>query len=217
MPNKERILFIDDSPDIRAMYDLLFTGMGFEVFTSSDGSEGLRHYKDLLCPIVILDAMLPSAVTDGLNGFILSAKIKTINPAAITIIVTGLPDDAETRMRILDSRADAILIKPVSAEGLLIEIRTVQAKRETLKPKALRAPEQDHSQWGIFSFTGRELVFIAAFLIAVGVNIWFMARVELAITELQNKTEKVDAFRIADDGKIMRIQGTLDAITKGVK
>lgn len=145
MSNRERILVVDDLPDIRAMYDLLFTGMGFEVFTSGDGTEALRHYKDLLCPIVILDAMLPSAVSDGLNGFTLSAKIKAVNPDAITVIVTGLPDDAQTRMRILDSRADAILIKPISADRLLLEIRSIQAKKEVLKPRTMKAPSTNRT------------------------------------------------------------------------
>lgn len=140
MASKEQILFVDDDPDTRSLYDHQFSAFGYDVLMANDGPLALEIYNKHLTPVAVIDAILPSAVSSGLNGFAVSARIRDINPSAIIIIATGLPNDAQTKVRILDSKADKILIKPVTPLELLSEIRYIQAKREAVKPRALRAP-----------------------------------------------------------------------------
>jgi len=139
MASNEQILIVDDSQDLREMLAAGLRLEGYSPILASDGPEALATYDRLHCPIILLDVVLPSAVTDDLNGYAVSAKIKEIDPDAIVIIMTGLAGNM-AQVRLLDSKADRVLIKPVMPEQVASEIKYIQAKREALKPHVMKAP-----------------------------------------------------------------------------
>lgn len=142
MANRESILIVDDYDDTREMLEVGLPHFGYKTYAARDGVEALNLYAQVKCQIAIVDVMLPSAISDDLNGYKVSAKIKEVNPDAIVVIVTGVtePNEPIAKVRILDSHADKILTKPVTVDQVVSEIQYIQAKREAVKPKIMRAP-----------------------------------------------------------------------------
>lgn len=54
-----RVLVIDDDPSVRQMLELIFVLEGFEVHTSSDGTEGLSAVAAIAPDVIVLDVMMP--------------------------------------------------------------------------------------------------------------------------------------------------------------
>jgi len=59
-----RVLVVDDEPDVRELLARILTGSGYEVFKAGSGEEGLVLVSELLPDLVVLDIVLP-----GLSGF----------------------------------------------------------------------------------------------------------------------------------------------------
>jgi DNA-binding response OmpR family regulator len=163
MVNREQVLIIEDNADLCELYRAGLSSYGYGPVSASDGPEGLATYDRLHCPIVLVDVGLPSAVTQNLNGYGVSTKIKAIDPGAIVIIITGM-DDPMPDIRILDSHADRILTKPVTVDQIASEIEYIKAKKEAIHPRAAKAPGQLGGSW----FSDKELMF------AVVVIIWML-------------------------------------------
>ncbi|MFH1007517.1 MAG: response regulator [Candidatus Latescibacterota bacterium] len=71
-----RILIVDDDPDVvEAMKLTLETG-GYEVFEASNGREGLQKVKELSPDLLILDVMMDSDT----EGFQVSYALRTPDP-----------------------------------------------------------------------------------------------------------------------------------------
>lgn len=85
-PSAPKILIVDDEPDILAVLKVKLEKNGFEVFTASDGVEGMYRAFAVQPDVIILDIMMPrmdgtevcarltnSAVTRGIPIIFLSA------------------------------------------------------------------------------------------------------------------------------------------------
>lgn len=59
MPEKRKILIVEDDRDIRRTVELHLTSLGFEILTASDGKEGLEKAKISKPDLIILDLGLP--------------------------------------------------------------------------------------------------------------------------------------------------------------
>ena len=53
------VLIVDDEEDLRDMMMFQFKARGFEVFTASDGIEGLERLKSVSPSLIILDINMP--------------------------------------------------------------------------------------------------------------------------------------------------------------
>jgi DNA-binding response OmpR family regulator len=60
---KEKVLVVDDSPDLLRIVQLCLERADFEVFTAANGREGLQRTYAVQPDLVILDVMMP-----GLDG-----------------------------------------------------------------------------------------------------------------------------------------------------
>ena len=63
MPNRFRVLVIDDDPGVREYLQTLATRQGYDVFVAADGESALAGLDETRPDIVTLDAILP-----GLDG-----------------------------------------------------------------------------------------------------------------------------------------------------
>lgn len=62
---KQRILVVDDEPQIRSMLRELLTRVGFDVSEASDGKEAIETLRRELFDVVIADILMPEK--DGLE------------------------------------------------------------------------------------------------------------------------------------------------------
>ncbi len=122
---KERILIIDDDPDIRDVLDLSLSEH-YNVFAARNGKEGLEMVKSKNPDLIITDYNMPV-----MNGpeFCLQLRRDILLRHLPIIMLTG---KGETKDMVygIESGADDYLIKPFEPETLLARIRMI-LKRTT--------------------------------------------------------------------------------------
>ena len=62
----EKILIVDDEPDIVELLDYHLTKEGYKTKTSHNGKEALEVAKDFLPDLILLDLMMPEM--DGITA-----------------------------------------------------------------------------------------------------------------------------------------------------
>jgi two-component system KDP operon response regulator KdpE len=112
----DRILVIDDEPQITRVLRAALTAQRFDVRTANDPEEGLLLYKDWLPDLVVTDLMMP-----GLSGVEVCRAIRA--QSAIPIIVLSVRDHERSKVEALDAGADDYVTKPFSIQELLARVR----------------------------------------------------------------------------------------------
>jgi chemotaxis protein histidine kinase CheA len=108
------VLVVDDSISVRRGMARQLHGLGLKVQEVSDGLEALGRLRDFHYGLVVTDLEMPK-----LDGFALLAEIKrSASLSTIPVIVASTRSDAETRRRLLELGAQALLSKPVDPREL---------------------------------------------------------------------------------------------------
>ncbi len=119
MDNK--ILIVDDEPDIVDLVSYNLKKDGFRVTTASDGEEALHKIRKDKFALVVLDLMLP-----GMQGVELCRIIRNEPRTAGTpIIMLTAKGEEVDRVIGLESGADDYMTKPFSARELIARIKAV--------------------------------------------------------------------------------------------
>jgi two-component system, OmpR family, phosphate regulon response regulator PhoB len=130
---QERILVVDDEPDIVALVAYHLARAGYGVSTASTGTEALAKATSELPALIVLDLMLP-----GMSGFEVLERLRA-NPATAQIAVLTLTArrDEPDRVRGLTLGADDYLTKPFSPQELTLRVGAILRR--------LRAPRLSQS------------------------------------------------------------------------
>ena len=118
-----RILVVDDEPDLRITYERLLRREGYRVVTAGSRGEGLHLVVADPPRLVISDLKLP----DG-DGIEIVRAARALAPPVPVIVVTAFASSA-TREAALASGAAAILAKPFAASELLRLVQTELARK----------------------------------------------------------------------------------------
>jgi chemotaxis protein histidine kinase CheA/CheY-like chemotaxis protein len=103
------VLVVDDSISVRRGMARQLRSLGLKVREASDGLEALGRLRDARYGLVLTDLEMPK-----LDGFALLAEIKRFpSLSTIPVIVASTRCDPETRRRLLELGAHALLSKPV--------------------------------------------------------------------------------------------------------
>ena len=112
----DRILIIDDEPQITRVLRAAFTAQSFDVRTANDPEEGLLVFRDWAPDLVITDLMMP-----GLSVVEVCRAIRT--QSAIPIVVLSVRDHERSKVEALDAGADDYVTKPFGIQELLARVR----------------------------------------------------------------------------------------------
>jgi len=112
----ERILVIDDEPQITRVLRAALSAQRFDVRTANDPEEGLLLFRDWLPDLVVTDLMMP-----GLSGVEVCRAIRA--QSAIPIVVLSVRDHEHSKIEALDAGADDYVTKPFSTQELLARVR----------------------------------------------------------------------------------------------
>lgn len=88
MSNK-RILVIDDEADFLDVIKKRLEANNYEVFTASDGAEGLEKVRSLKPDAVLLDILMP-----GIDGIEVLQRIRKENKVLPVFMLTAFSDDS---------------------------------------------------------------------------------------------------------------------------
>ena len=131
MMERPKILVIDDDPDAVELMRIALEANGYEVFSASNGTEGLREVKAIRPDLIILDVMMDTTT----EGFQVSYQLRSHDPqseyrefSTIPIIMlTGISQKMHMKFSIQTDGeylpVDEFLEKPIKIDPLLAKIR----------------------------------------------------------------------------------------------
>ncbi len=120
----ERILIIDDEPQIRSMLRLMLERAGYEVVEASDGIDGIRIYRQNPTDLIITDLIMPNK--DGI-GMIIDLKKEFPEVRIIAMSGGGLNKPEGYLQGAKKLGATYTLTKPIDREEM------IKAVKDTLK------------------------------------------------------------------------------------
>jgi two-component system phosphate regulon response regulator PhoB len=122
----QRILVVDDEPDLLELVRVNLRQAGFEVETAETGRQALERVRRAAPDLVILDLMLPD-----LSGTEVCRHLRA-DPALaeIPIIMLTARADEVDRVVGLEIGADDYVTKPFSPRELTLRVRAVLRRRQ---------------------------------------------------------------------------------------
>lgn len=146
----QKILIIEDEPDLAEMVAMNLERNGFETEWAADGLQGLEMAKrdpDL----ILLDIMLP-----GKNGYLVFKELKK-DPRTtdIPVIFMTAMGQAEDKIQGLEIGADDYITKPFSPREMVLRVQGVLRRSSRVKDGG------SETRYGPFYFNKSTLVCMA--------------------------------------------------------
>lgn len=116
MSERQKILVVDDEPQIIRVMRQILSAHSYEIRTASDGEAGLELFNDFQPDLVITDLQMPNV-----NGLELCQKIRKVSD--VPIVILSVKNDEKTIVEALDFGADDYVTKPFSTNELLARVR----------------------------------------------------------------------------------------------
>ncbi|MBN1680719.1 MAG: response regulator [Anaerolineae bacterium] len=124
MTDAQRILLVEDEPDVADMLRLFFTGQGYTFFHALDGIEALNMATRILPHIILMDIMLPDT-----DGYQLTVKLRwRPRTAHIPIIFLTRLNARDQRLLGLSLGADDFVPKPFDLQELMLRVQNSIAR-----------------------------------------------------------------------------------------
>ena len=120
----QRVLIVDDEPNILATVAPLFRSRGYEAYTAMTGRAALESVDHDQPDLVVLDLGLPD-----IDGVEVCQRIR--EHAAVPIIVLSARGAEADKVRALDAGADDYVTKPFGAEELLARSRAALRRADS--------------------------------------------------------------------------------------
>jgi two-component system phosphate regulon response regulator PhoB len=126
----DRILVVDDEPDIIALVAYHLVKHGYRVSTASNGNEAVRAATHELPALIILDLMLP-----GKSGYEVLEELRATPATRDTaVLMLTARKEAEDRIRGLALGADDYLTKPFSPQELVLRVAAILRRMPKSEP-----------------------------------------------------------------------------------
>ncbi len=124
---KERVLVVDDEPDLLELIEVNLKGAGYEVLVAASGPEGLRMARQTVPELIVLDVMLPE-----MGGLDVCKSLRS-DPATSAIPILMLTARATEIDRVLglELGADDYVTKPFSTRELVLRVKSLLRRKVT--------------------------------------------------------------------------------------
>ena len=113
---EERILVVDNEPQIRRVMRMTLIPEGFEVDDAKSGDEALEHIRSAKYDFVLLDINMP-----GKTGVETCREIRAVSE--VPIIMLTVRSAEKDKVEALDAGADDYVVKPFGIQELLARVR----------------------------------------------------------------------------------------------
>ncbi len=117
----QRILVVEDEPDIAALVAYQLTRAGYHVETTLEGSAALRAVEKEVPDLVVLDRMLPGISGDEVLSQLRSNKATR----SVPVLLLTARREEEDRIAGLELGADDYLTKPFSPRELVLRVQAI--------------------------------------------------------------------------------------------
>ena len=136
-PSGQRVLVVDDEPNLAEVVTMALRFQGFDVQTAGTGREALAAVSRFKPHLMVLDVMLPD-----MEGFEVASRLGA-QRAGVPIIFLTARDATEDKVRGLSGGGDDYMTKPFSLEELVARIRTILRRTGQATPESSRLVFED--------------------------------------------------------------------------
>lgn len=131
----EKILVVDDDPDMRDAITIILESRGYQIVTAQDGVEALANLKAEKPDLMMLDLLMPK-----MDGFAVMKELQDVRWAKYReipiLILSSVREEASRRRYELETaltlEVDDYVEKPIAPDILLERVeKLLQKKRKT--------------------------------------------------------------------------------------
>jgi DNA-binding NtrC family response regulator len=130
-----RILVVDDEPDICKALQFFLSGEGYAIDTANSGAEAVELLKKYSYDMLLTDLKM-----EGMDGLELLEKAREISPSTITVMMTAYAS-VESAVSAMKKGAEDYIVKPFVNEDVkrtvrrLLEHRSLQVENQALRQR----------------------------------------------------------------------------------
>ncbi len=129
--DKERVLIVDDDPEMLNLLQALLESRGFAVYTASNGEMALHLLPQVAPDLVILDVLMP-----GLNGKEVCQRIR--RHSSVPILFLTAVGEVDSVVDGLNRGADDYMTKPFHPSELVARVQAMMRRaRLSVAPRRL--------------------------------------------------------------------------------
>lgn len=128
MSDKQRILLVDDDPNISHLVRLYLEKEGFAVTEAARGDTALESFQRETPALVLLDVMLP-----GLDGLQVLKEIRKTSKAPVIMLTAK--DETFDKVLGLELGADDYITKPFETKELVARVKAVLRRAPAAEEK----------------------------------------------------------------------------------
>ena len=121
VPSGERVLVVDDEPDIVALVAYHLAKAGYRVTTAASGTDALDSARRERPSLIVLDLMLP-----GMSGYEVLEQLRANDATRdVAVLMLTARREESDRIRGLSLGADDYLTKPFSPQELVLRVGAI--------------------------------------------------------------------------------------------
>ena len=136
MSDKQRILLVDDDPNISHLVRLYLEKNGYEVEECDRGDKAMEAFHRFQPVLVLLDIMLP-----GMDGLEVLREIRKVSK--VPAIMLTAKDETFDKVLGLELGADDYITKPFENKEMVARVKAVLRRAPEQQEAAQPAKEQD--------------------------------------------------------------------------
>jgi len=145
---KERILILDDEPDVAASWARILSAPGYQCLATTDPQEAIRLIESERPDLLLTDLQMP-----GTNGMEILARAAEIDPKMPVVVLTGYAS-IESAVAAVKAGAFEYLAKSFSNDQLKLVVERALTKRR-LELEVVNLREQLRGVFGFENILGR--------------------------------------------------------------
>jgi len=127
--SSEKILLVDDEPDILEFISYNLTKEGYDVSTSNNGKEAIEIAKKINPDLIILDVMMPE-----MDGIETCHEIRNISQLKNTLIAfLSARGEDYSQVAGFDAGADDYITKPIKPRLLVSRVKAILRRKSGLE------------------------------------------------------------------------------------
>lgn len=126
----QKILVVDDEPNIRELLSVSLKFAGFEVEVAENGTRALELESRFAADLVVLDIMMPD-----MDGLEVLRQLRSRGDDVPVLFLTA-KDDVQDKIQGLTLGGDDYITKPFSLEEVVARIRAVLRRTQPLDDEA---------------------------------------------------------------------------------
>lgn len=129
----DRLLIIEDEPNVAAFIRKGLSEAGYEVLVAYDGPSGLALLDAQTVDLILLDVVLP-----GIDGMEICRRIRQSEHRHLPVLMLTALGSTDKVVAGLDSGADDYLAKPFKFQELLARVRALLRRKDRSERAAER-------------------------------------------------------------------------------